>query len=54
MNQYLSKLSRGNDELGDEIYGIITITTKFRWRRLVWSKLAVKLRGLKSQLPTSS
>jgi len=38
-----SELSRGNDELGDEIYSVVTITPELRWGCLVRTKLAIQL-----------
>ncbi len=53
VNKDLCELHRSDDELGNEIDGIITVTAKFRGRLLAWTELAVQLRAL-SSVPCSS
>ena len=43
VDENLGELSRGNDELGDEINCVVTIPAEFLRRRLVWAELAVEL-----------
>ena len=45
MDKDLREFSRRNDELRDQIDGIITVSTKFRGRWLVGSEFAIQLDG---------
>ena len=44
VNENARKFSRGNDELGNEIDGVVAIAAEVLWGRLVGPELAVKLR----------
>lgn len=44
MDKDLGELSRGDDELGNEVHGVITVATKLGRGFLIRSELAVELR----------
>ena len=43
MDEDLSQFARGDDELGDEVDSIVTVTSKFGRRRLIWPEFTVEL-----------
>lgn len=43
MNEDFGEFARRDDELWDEIHGVITITTELGWWCLIGAELAVKL-----------
>ncbi len=51
VHQDLGHLARRDDELWDEINGIVAIATEFRGWGLIWTKLAIKLRRGELRLP---
>ena len=43
VNEDLGELSRGHDELWNQVNGIVAIATELGRRRLIWPELAVEL-----------
>jgi hypothetical protein len=50
VDEDLCELSRGDDELGDEINGIVTVSAKFLRRGLIRAELAIELWAVMSIL----
>ncbi len=41
VDEDLGKLSRSDDKLGNEVNGVVSVTSKLRRRALVWPELAI-------------
>ena len=48
VDENLGQLSRRDDELGDEVDGVVTVAAQVFWGRLVWPELAIQLRTVVS------